>query len=250
MEIHALAQKAGRWLLGALAPRLRCLCCGKPCGGSGLCEGCLAELSAFLPEETLCPLCGEPGGGAVCPRCTALRPAFAAARGLFPYEGAAQKLVLAMKYEGEYDIPAEFFAKRFEEYLSQANWEIDAVVPVPSRLSHLLKYGYNQAAIPARRLAFSLALPLYPRALRRPGFGKSQVRLSRAQRLENARGGFLPGPQGGKLKGKRVLLLDDVLTTGATANACAEAMLRLGAKSVYVLCAARSILREDKPTKV
>ncbi|MDR2514005.1 MAG: ComF family protein [Christensenellaceae bacterium] len=248
MEILALTRACWRWLLDALAPRLGCLCCGKPSPKSGLCAACLAELSAFLPEDTLCPVCGEPGDGAPCPHCAARRPAFTAARGLFAYEGAARRLILAMKYEGEYDIPAEFFAWRFKSFLAQANWEVDAVVPVPSRLAHLLKTGYNQAAIPAKRLASALSLPFWPHALRRPGLGKSQVPLTRAQRLENARGAFLPGTQAKKLKGRRVLLIDDVLTTGATANACAEVLLALGASSVHVLCAARSLLQGDRPS--
>jgi ComF family protein len=114
----------------------------------------------------------------------------------------------------------------------------DALVPVPVHTARRRERGYNQAALIADGLAPAWGLPVLPKALLRRRATRSQTRLSKTERGANLDGAFVC-PVPGSLKGKRLLLIDDVFTTGATTDACAAALLKAGAAEVAVFALAR-----------
>jgi ComF family protein len=118
------------------------------------------------------------------------------------------------------------------------NWKCDMVIPVPLGMERLKERGYNQALLLAKPIAWALHLPLQAQALNRVKETRSQVGLSRRQRIGNARRAFAAEPT--IVAEKRVLLVDDVVTTGATINACAKAFKDANVASVYGLTLARS----------
>jgi ComF family protein len=115
---------------------------------------------------------------------------------------------------------------------------VDVIVPVPLHPARLRRRGYNQAALLARELGRRVGLPVEERALQRVRATRSQMRLSAADRRRNVQGAFRCAD--GRVRGRRVLLLDDVCTTGATLEACADALRAGGAESVWALTLARA----------
>lgn len=145
----------------------------------------------------------------------------------FTKAGRVQRLIHQLKYENKPEI-GQALGRLYGQWLRQAEHfqGIDAVVPVPLHPRKQHRRGYNQAAAIGRGLAESLLLPHYARALERPVYAESQTRKSRQARLENAQTAFrVRRPE--LLQGKHVLLVDDVLTTGATLEACASQILEL-----------------------
>lgn len=199
-----------------LFPRVDCMLCEKTAEPSGgLCPACRAALDAMPPL---------------------LSPGFL---GALPYEGACRELIRALKYGGEPDLASEYFAARMAALpLSPA----DMAVPVPLHRGRLAKRGYNQSEFLARKLAARLGLPVC-NAVQRVRATEDQTRLGGEARRQNARGAFRVRRRYAKaLRGARVLLVDDVRTTGATTEACAEALRAAGAE-VRVLCAAYAVIR-------
>ncbi len=151
------------------------------------------------------------------------------------YDDVARGLVHRLKYEDRHDLArpmARMMAGAGRDLIAQA----DCIVPVPLHRWRLWRRRFNQAALLARPLADGAGLPFLPHALIRQRATRSQVGLSRAGRAENLSGAFhVPPAEAHRLAGLRVLLVDDVRTTGATANAAARALLRGGAASVDLL---------------
>jgi ComF family protein len=151
------------------------------------------------------------------------------------YEGALRSLIHLYKYSGMKPL-----ARTLSAYLERAlsvDEPIDAVVPVPLYWRRKWARGFNQSELLARHLARSRKLPVID-ALRRKKATAAQAGLSSAGRRRNVAGAFL-ARRGADVNGKRILLIDDVMTTGATASACAAALKRAGAKSVSLLTVAR-----------
>lgn len=121
--------------------------------------------------------------------------------------------------------------------------EADLLVPVPISRTRQRQRGYNQAAMLARALAENVAIPFYPQALHRVRSTPSQVGLDRNARRENVRGAFVADPRW--VRGKRVVVVDDVCTSGATLEACAAALYQAGAVSVWGFTLARVILNHE-----
>lgn len=249
----------GRLLLSLplLALRLRDRVFPPRCGGCGktlvpgrpleFCDDCLEHLPWI--KKPFCLKCGKdfrPSSGEdanryvlrVCASCRITRPAFASARSAFRYEGAARKAVQALKFRGRKTL-AESFAILLEQRLEGEPGfmaGVDLVVPVPLHPSRRRERGFNQSALVARELARRWGLPLSESTLARNRQTRSQVGLSARQRVENIRGAFTAGPEA---RGKVILLVDDVMTTGATATACARALRQGGAEETRVLTLAR-----------
>ena len=198
---------------------------------------------AFL-ESPVCDGCGAPfdydqGAGVRCPACEARPRAFSRARAACLYDEHSRDLILQFKHADRLD-----HARLFSLWLSRAAVELmeeaDAVVPVPMHPLRLIRRRYNQAAEIARPLARRAGLPYWPGALTRKRAGESQAGKSASGRRRAVQGAYAC-PQGwaARLKGKRILLVDDVMTTGATAEACAKALIRAGAAGVNVAVIAR-----------
>jgi ComF family protein len=124
--------------------------------------------------------------------------------------------------------------------IQKLNWSVDIITPVPLGLARLKERGYNQAALLARPIALSLKLPYLPKLLKRTRETPSQVDLSYNERQENMADAFKA--QNESARGKTILVVDDVATSGATINACAKALLDIGVSKVYGFSLTRAVL--------
>lgn len=212
-----------------------CACCGADLYGHPyFCEHCLRLLP--FNNECICSKCGRATlqPCPACLECKANMPAFDAARSAFRYEGEIVRLIKQFKNGQKY--LAEVFAGCMYPHL--ADFETpDFVIGVPMTEEALKKRGYNQSELLARALCSIAHLPYEGNVLIKTRETAAQKTLSAKQRAQNLRGS-LRVHERAKCRGKRILLVDDVLTTGATASAAAQALLRAGAARVYVLTAA------------
>ncbi len=233
-----------RWLgfaLDAVLPP-HCLTCDAPVDVQGsLCGACFATLSFVTAPH--CARCGVPfphaGTGPLCPACEGRPPAFEAARAALRYDAGARRLILPFKHADRTEIAgplARHMAHAGAALLARA----EVVVPVPLHCRRLLSRRYNQAALLSGWLARQAGLPHLPDLLRwsrpTPPLGERGA----AERAALLDGAFAVSRRGAaRVAGRRVLLVDDVMTSGATAESCARALLAAGAGAVDVLAAAR-----------
>ena len=233
--------------LGTLFPA-RCAACRDPVGTHGaLCAECWDDMH-FITDP-LCHRCGLPfshemGGIALCGYCMKSPPAFVQARAVFKYDGSSRAQILALKYQDKTQLAPIFgmwLARTGQEYIGMA----DAIVPVPLHYWRLLKRRYNQAALLSQMLEKQTGIPVLPDTLKRTRATATQAGLTRKGREDNVRGAFAVSPtRQSALKGKSVLLVDDVMTTGATLNACARTLHDAGVLDVYVLTIARTVVAD------
>lgn len=248
MAVLAVLRRAAGVALDAVLPP-RCLKCGAVVDGDGLlCAACWPAVS-FLAEP-LCARCGisfpyPVEGRAECAACLAEPPAFDAARAVFVYDDASRPLVLGFKH-GDQLHAAPGFARWLARAGAAVIGEADLIVPVPLHWTRLFRRRFNQAAVLANALARLTGLPAAPDLLRRRRRTSSQGLLGRRARARNVAGAFALRPGGeAKVAGRAVLLLDDVLTSGATANACAAVLRRAGARKIFILTLARAVISDD-----
>ncbi len=231
-------------LLDLLLPP-RCLRCGEVVVETGvICGVCWPEMH-FISRPS-CAACGipfetDPGPGALCGACTADRPPYDRARAVFVYDDASRQLVFNLKYRDGTDIaPAlgGWLARAGAEQLAAA----DLVVPVPLHWTRLFMRRFNQSALLAQALSQRGEVAFVPDLLIRTRATPSQTGLGFLGRNRNVRGAFrVKAKRRDILKGRRVLLIDDVFTTGSTVNACVRALLKSGAAAVDVLTLARVV---------
>jgi len=216
-----------------------------------VCEECLASFEP-LPKQ-ICDACGVPlptFGGAdglvrFCPACQTKVYAFGRARSFAHYDRALVKAILLLKFE-RIEPLAAWFAARLAEGIGREPDKLgaDVVVPVTLHRMRQKERGYNQAELLAKPLAKRLKLPCQPVLLVRTRPRPDKRLLSLEERWTSVRGAFATRP-GTKVDNRRVLLVDDVLTTGATLDACSRALREAGAKSVIGLTVARAIRDPD-----
>jgi ComF family protein len=239
---HAWAHTT-RLALDIALPTL-CVACREPVDGEGVCAGCWAKLSFIAPPY--CPRLGipfvyDPGPELLSMEAIANPPAYARARAAVRYDDVARTLVHALKYQDRTDLaPAmgRWMARAGRELLGEA----DVLVPVPLHWRRGWSRRYNQSGALARVIERQTGVKLASEALRRVRPTQQQIGLSRAQRASNVQGAFKVAPErAAAVQGRRVVLIDDVLTTGATTDACARALLRAKAASVDVLVFARVV---------
>jgi ComF family protein len=184
------------------------------------------------------PLPFDTGERMVSAAAAARPPAYDRARAVAHYSGAMRALVHQFKYADRHDGRA-LFGRWLAEAGRDLSVGIDVVVPVPLSRLRLLSRRFNQAAILAQELARQTGLAVDPHLLQRTRFTKTQVGLTHDQRRRNLAGAFrVRRNRQAWLDGRRVLLVDDVITTGATVEACARALKRAGAARVDVLALA------------
>lgn len=207
--------------------------------GSRLAAALDQALAAALGALVACPVCGaRPAGSRGCCaacRVRALTPGLAGDRlWLGPYEGALGRAVRALKYRGATRL-AGWLGSELAARASAASWAPTVVCEVPLHAGRRRQRGYNQAALLAEHVARGLGVPHRP-VLSRPFATAPQARLGREERRANVSGAFVGRP----VAGHRVLLVDDVLTTGATLDACTAALRAAGAARVYAAVVARA----------
>lgn len=235
-------RRAGRRVLDALLPP-QCLACGALVADPGaLCSACWEKVD-FIAGP-VCARCGVPfeldlGDGTRCGGCMRQPPRFERARAVFRYDEHGKGLILRFKHADRLDM-----APTFARWLLRAGADLvrdaDLVVPVPLHWTRLFWRRYNQAALLTNALARLSGVPTVPDLLVRRRRTPSQGTLGREQRLRNVRGAFaVRRPEA--VRGRRVLLVDDVMTAGATAGECAGVLLAAGAAAVDVLTLARVV---------
>ncbi len=219
-----------------------------------LCPPCQAGFLAV--ESPFCPRCGvmfksRQGTNHVCGRCLQDEPSFSKARAFGVYNETLKDLIYCFKYHGKVQLARPFAFFLF--FLFVRDWEpraIDIIAPIPLHWRRMYQRGYNQAYLIIRKWrrmarAFEVhpdRLQIEPEVLVRRRHTASQVGMSIQERRKNIKNAFeVKGPE--KIKGKRILLIDDVLTTGATADACARVLIKGGARRVDILTLARAVKR-------
>jgi ComF family protein len=211
-----------------------------------VCRACLAGLRPLRARAGVCPGCGLPldsAAGGQCRQCAQGEYDFKQARSFGSYDGALRELLHLFKYARMRPLAAPLAARMAE--VLEREWgagQFDALVAVPLARDRQRERGYNQAQLLALELERRCRLPVLDGALSRVRATAPQTGLTRAQRLENLRGAFAAGPRAAGLDARRILLIDDVMTTGATLSVCARVLSRAGAASVCALTVARTLL--------
>jgi ComF family protein len=222
-----------------------CSLCGELLSAeeADFCASCRSALTT--DPEIACPRCASTVGPYVfldkgCPRCRDQAFAFERVLRLGAYDGPLRQAILRMKNpagQGLAELAGRLWAEHARESLRGLS--ADCVVPVPLHWWRRWQRGYNQSEALARALAARLGLPCRPRWLYRRRNTPSQMQQTAARRRENVRGAFAARPSG-EMRGKTILLVDDVLTTGSTANEAARALRAAGAARVVVAVVAHS----------
>jgi ComF family protein len=238
LEAAGRAARGGRCLLeevlrGLLAPD--CLLCGAPAGETPLCPACAADLPA-LPTA-VCPICLEATThGEPCGACQMRPPPFAKAHALLPYVFPVDHLIHTLKYAAHFAL-ARHWGAALAEKLRAAQTPCNCVMPLPLHAGRLAERGYNQALAIARPLARNLGVPLDTQSLQKWRPTSPQSSLTHTERQNNLKGAFAVTVD---LGGLDIVLVDDVLTTGATLAEAARTLRLHGARSVSVAVVART----------
>jgi len=204
------------------------------CRGYGelLCSRCASELP--LPSAgRRCARCGTLSGASFCARCDEYGSDCTSVTGCFGYAGGAKQLIAAVKYGGSHALTRSMSQLMAQQW-QKLGTAVDTVAAVPLHPRRERWRGFNQAGLLARWLALDLGLPFEPSLVRRRRYTTAQARVAdELQRRSNVYGAF--SSKRGAAAGRRVLLIDDVTTTGATFGACALALTEAGAAEVHGL---------------
>ncbi len=229
--------------IDALYPR-RCRCCGMSMRSKSngfFCEKCAGDMHPI--KSPLCTVCGIPfpdgsGPDHPCFDCLAEKTHYTAARAAVEYRGTVREAIHLYKYRrlrAMQEFLGPFAADAARGFFPDA----DIATAVPLHRRRLARRGFNQSLFLAKHAAEALNIPLSLDGLRRIRYTRPQVELSQAEREDNVKGAF--GVEGQEFDGRRVLLVDDVYTTGATVRECAKVLKKSGAEKVYVLTVARAV---------
>jgi len=190
--------------------------------------------------ENICTRCGRPldwgQTDMICGHCSNGAAYYDECCSVFEFSGIIKDMLHRLKYDNEVDLayPVGIFAAK---KIENTNWDIDAVIPVPLHQKKLSERGFNQSLLIGEVVARESGIDVLKDVLIRQRYTKSQVNLSRLERMSNVENAF-EIISGKKIKGRTVLLLDDIMTTGATLNECSRILKECGAGMVYCITAA------------
>jgi ComF family protein len=209
-----------------------------------ICPNCRELMPAIVAP--LCTVCGIPFTGAgsdhLCGMCSTSLPRFDAARAALAYEGASRDLIHAFKYRNKTHLRRPLALLTIETLSGFLQLrQPDLIIPVPLHRKKLSSRGFNQAVLLGEILSQRLKLPLDRHNLRRIRWTEPQVNLAAGDRRANVKGAFSIHEKA-VVKGRRVLLVDDVLTTGSTADECGKVLKAAGADDVTVITIARALV--------
>ncbi len=211
------------------------------CGGCGAkgsrwCLECQGRVKIL--EGVLCDVCGLPQEkNGTCESCLADRPHYRSLRAWTAFEDPVRSALHKLKYRRDFSM-GDAIAAAMLPFVEKLDWKADLVVPVPLGRHRRRERGYNQVAMIAKPLAMGLGVTYSPRALMRRKETRSQVGLSREERKHNVHSAFQAASG---VRGKIILIIDDVSTTGSTLSSGAEAFYESGARDVFALTVARAL---------
>jgi ComF family protein len=242
-SVNKLARATARVALDLILPPL-CLKCRAPVGEpQSVCAPCWSELRFVSAPH--CVQCGLPfphdlGQGVKCAACLAKPPPFAVSRAALAYDDASRDLILGFKHADRLET-VPLFARWMAQAGRDAFANADLLIPVPLHWRRRVARRYNQAALLANALAATTNIPVDTAVLQRikPTPSQGEMPSARARAKNVVRAFVLAENRRVNIQGKRLVLVDDVLTTGATVGACTKALLKAGAASVSVVTLAR-----------
>ncbi|MCP4598080.1 ComF family protein [Neptuniibacter sp.] len=202
---------------------------------SGFCQSCFDDLP-WLQEH--CQICALPlpasNSELICANCLKKAPTFRKVTALFEYRFPIDQLISSIKYNGKAQYIGHL-SRLCEEKLAHLN-QFDCIIPIPMHRVSLFKRGFNQSELLASQLSKALGIPIDKNSLKKVRNTPKQMQLERKQRLRNQQGAF----HCVKLSQRHVLLIDDVMTTGATLESASQALMAAGALTIEVLVIART----------
>ncbi len=211
-----------------------CLLCAGVSTGSILCDACAADLPQL--QKTCCPRCALPTpNGETCGRCLAKTPHYDATRAAYRYDFPLDKLVQSFKY-GHRLALGDYFGRQLAALAGGIL--ADVIIPLPLHPERLSERGFNQALELARPVSKTLKLPIDASSCRRTRNTPSQADLPWKERVKNIRGAFHCSTD---FTGKRIILIDDVMTTGASLDECARTLKLHDASEITLLVVARAL---------
>lgn len=244
-RVGAMFRMTGEGLFATLFPA-ECRLCNEPLLAMSrlpVCDACLEKIQAF--HSPICARCGEiltVGNALVCTACTNAPPPFISAVAIGPYDGELRGLVHLLKYDSVRPA-AQVLGKGLTKLLQHQTEKIGdnpLILPIPLHRAKDRARGFNQAEEIANVVKRTSGFAIERHALVRKRATESQTGMTAHQRRENVRGAFALRKRGlNVVKGRNIVLIDDVMTTGATAAECTRVLLRAGAKQVFVATAAR-----------
>jgi ComF family protein len=232
-------------LIDLIFPAL-CVFCGVPLVETEkgeICPVCLRKIRFISPP--ICPKCGLPfvsvgGEDHLCGQCLQRQWHYASARALGFYEGPMRAAVHLLKYKGKSFVakPLAGLLKMGYPFMDFDSY--DFLVPVPLHPKRLRERGFNQAVLLTRSIGRERGIPCRVSLLKKIKLTPPQIRLTPREREENVKGSFAVVDSAGA-RGRRILLIDDVMTTGSTVNECARELVKAGAREVDVFTFARAL---------
>lgn len=230
-------------ILNLVFPPQCLICDGRVAKHGALCSKCWQSVR-FI-SDPMCDACGLPfefdiGSHALCADCLHTRPLYARARAAFLYDEKSSRLITRFKYSDQIQL-----AKIYGEWLSSAGRELlantDFLIPVPLHYWRFVQRRFNQSAMLAGEISKNTGITHLPNAIKRTRHTKQQTGLTKTQREENVKGAFIiESHHQVAIKGKNILLIDDVITTGSTIEQCTKALIKSGVAQVNVLTLARA----------
>jgi len=237
MEKGKVFYRLYNYLWGALDWVFPPNCGGCDVQGERFCQECADSIRFIRPP--ICDICGRPlEHSGKCIYCAGKVPHYDSMRSIAAFDGPIRAAIHKLKYQNDQGL-GEILARMLIKAGCEPNWQVDLVIPIPLSASRLKERGYNQSGLLAFPLALYFGIKYAPYACWRVKDTKSQVGLSAYERWENVADAFQADNK--FVGGKRILIIDDVTTTGATINASSLALRAAGADRIYCLTLARSV---------